>query len=142
MSQSQDTVVAAAVRTRSPSPSAPQEILRRSPKPSTRKPRSYGATDDVPSLHVQIATPEPGQFGNGNGYGFSGFDDDLDDMEDVGGESRVCAAPQPPGRSELMAESWRFMSRFYVLVPLTTLAFFAGLIALVTWGWCVAPLHR
>ncbi|KLT40550.1 hypothetical protein CC85DRAFT_287393 [Cutaneotrichosporon oleaginosum] len=27
------------------------------------------------------------------------------------------------------------MSRFYGLVPLITLAFFAGLIALVTWGW-------
>jgi hypothetical protein len=93
----------------------------------------------VPSLHVQIATPEPGQFSNGNGYGYSGFEDDLDDLEDIGGESRVCA----PSRriAGLTADAWRFMSRFYVLVPFFTLAFFGGLIALVTWGWyvCVPP---
>ncbi|BEJ16807.1 hypothetical protein CspHIS471_0602080 [Cutaneotrichosporon sp. HIS471] len=107
---SQDPVVAAAVRTRSPSPSS-------SGSSSLLRPRhkSYGATD-TPSLHVQIATPDPSQF-NGNGaYGYSGFEEDLEDMVDIG-------------------DSWRFMSRFYGLVPLTTLAFFAGLIALITWGW-------
>lgn len=35
----------------------------------------------------------------------------------------------------LTADAWRFMSRFYILVPFFTLAFFGGLIALVTWGW-------
>lgn len=61
---------------------------------------AYGATGkldrNVPSLHVQIATPEPSHYvhengENSNGYGFSGFNDDMDDamddLEDIGGES-------------------------------------------------------
>lgn len=78
-----------------PSPDPDAGPARRRPKPM-----SYGATElnGVPSLHVQIATPEPSHYErangengeNGNGYGFSGFDDDdIDDMEDVGGESRA-----------------------------------------------------
>ncbi|GMK58396.1 hypothetical protein CspeluHIS016_0504280 [Cutaneotrichosporon spelunceum] len=104
-----DPVVAAALRTSSPSSSSSSTSIVR--LQSAQK--SYGATA-VPSLHVQIATPDPSQF-NGM-YDDSGFDDDLEDVVDI-------------------ADSYRFMSRYYGLVPLTTLTFFAGLIALITWGW-------
>lgn len=39
---------------------------------------------------------------------------------------------------KLTAVSWHVLKWVYMLVPLATLVFFAGLVALVTWGWCVA----
>lgn len=43
----------------------------------------------------------------------------------------------PTALFALTSVSWRYMSRLYLLVPVVTLLFFAGLVALITWGWYV-----
>ncbi|EJT51925.1 hypothetical protein A1Q1_06848 [Trichosporon asahii var. asahii CBS 2479] len=79
---------------------------------------TYGA---VPALQVEppstrgsgSVTPRPF-----NGFAAEEYDDGLDDEDEA----------------QLRSLSWHVLKWVYMLVPLATLVFFAGLVALVTWG--------